>query len=386
MVDAILLGSSGMLPLSNRPLTSLYVACDQDKILVDCGEGTQIAAQRLGINLFNVSTILLTHLHADHILGLPGLLLTLMNDDRVKPLTIMGPVGTKKCLQALFSSITSLKFPVFIIELTAEEDFLELTSLRVEYFKVKHDCTCYGYSFVLTRPGYFNLEKAVTSGLPESVWGILQNGIELEWDGAVYTRQDLMGEDRKGVRITYVTDTLPVDVIQKHSRQADLLILEGMYSDKCSKRSNKKHLTMQDAAEIARDSEARLLCLTHFSPSCRNPYSTLPSLRKIFKNTVCGYAGFHVKLDVNGDAQFDNDVKRLYTGEKVLSSILSGVSNFIPVKSNQFFDIGDEVIVCEKCNNSKLSKMRLRATVTDVIVMSDNLKAVIIRPQLFGDV
>ncbi|MBR4311116.1 MAG: MBL fold metallo-hydrolase, partial [Akkermansia sp.] len=153
MIDVCLLGTGGTQPLVNRWLTSLMVRYKGHAVLIDCGEGTQIAAQEAGQTLKPVDKILITHLHADHISGLPGLLLTMGNMGRTEPLSIIGPVGTERTVNALRSIAPNLPFEVYVSELDSQEELMYFLDCDITAFAVNHGIPCYGYSITLPRCG-----------------------------------------------------------------------------------------------------------------------------------------------------------------------------------------------------------------------------------------
>lgn len=292
MIDVCLLGTGGMMPLPRRFLTSLMLRYNGSSILVDCGEATQISARRQGWSVCPIDLILITHFHADHISGLPGMLLAMGNAERKDPVTIVGPKGIEHVVRSLLVIAPRLPFEIKFIELNNElpEEVLELCGLRIKAFKVNHNMLCYGYSFELDRAGRFDAEAAKALGLPVNFWSHLQAGEEVEFEGKTYTSDMVMGPPRKGLKITYTTDTRPTDKIKEEASGADLFICEGMYGEEdeesFAKAREKKHMTMQEAAEIANAAQPKELWLTHYSPSMVNPKQYEDAIRAIFPRTV----------------------------------------------------------------------------------------------------
>lgn len=303
MIDISLLGTGGMMPLPYRWLTSLLVRVNGKCILTDCGEGTQIALKKAGWSPNPIDIILITHFHADHISGLPGLLLSIGNAERTQPLLIIGPKGLSKVVASLRIIAPELPFVVECLELTDKEQIIEFDEFRIEAFRVNHNVTCYGYSFVMDRAGKFDVEKAQALELDVKYWNCLQKGEIIKLDGKTYTPDMVMGPQRKGLRVTYCTDTRPTQAIIDHCKDADLCILEGMYGEpsELSKAKDKKHMTFFEAASIAREAQAKRLWLTHYSPSLNRPKDYIDATRKIFPNAVAAKDGQFLELTFEGE-------------------------------------------------------------------------------------
>ncbi len=287
MMDICLLGTGGMMPLPYRSLTSLLVRCKGKGYLIDCGEATQISIRRRGWSFHDIDTILITHFHADHISGLPGLLLAMGNAERQEPVLIVGPKGIQHVVHSLLVIAPRLPFPLEFHELDGNEDFT-VADMEISAFRLNHSMICYGYSLRLPRAGQFDPEAAKTLGLPVQYWHVLQKGETVTWEDNTYTPDQVMGPPRKGLKVTYATDTRPVDVIAEQAKDADLLICEGMYGepDGPEKAKDKKHMTMQEAAGLAKKADVPELWLTHFSPSMVNPLEFEEEIKKIFPRAV----------------------------------------------------------------------------------------------------
>ena len=290
MLDVCLLGTGGMMPLPYRALTSMMIRYNGSSILVDCGEGTQVAVKQQGWSFKPIDVILFTHFHADHISGLPGLLLTIGNAERKDPVLMVGPKRLERVVNSLRVIAPELPFEIQFKELTEEEEEFEVCGLRANAYRVNHNVTCYGYSFELDRAGKFDVERARAQEVPMQIWNTLQKGMTIELDGRLYTPDMVMGPDRKGLKVTYCTDTRPTPLITKHAAGSDLFICEGMYGepDKYEKAVSHKHMTMYEAAEIAKEAEVKQMWLTHYSPSLIKPMQYMGEGRKIFPAAVAG--------------------------------------------------------------------------------------------------
>ena len=298
MIDVCLLGTGGMMPLPYRYLTSLMTRIEGHQLLIDCGEGTQIAAKKAGWSTYPVDVICFTHYHADHISGLPGFLLSMGNADRTEPLTLIGPKGLERVVSALCVIAPELPFEIRFRELTEKRETIDLGFVTLEAFRVNHNITCYGYSLVLRRAGKFDADRAKELGLPVQFWGRLQKGETVEYEGAVYTSDMVMGAERRGIKLTYCTDTRPSSGVSAAAAGADLFICEGMYGEreKDKKAREYKHMTMYDAAKLAKDAGAGELWLTHYSPSMNRPGDYIDAVQEIFPQAVCGKDGMSTTL------------------------------------------------------------------------------------------
>jgi len=290
MLDICLLGTGGMMPLPYRWLTSLMTRYNGSNLLIDCGEGTQITLKIQGWSFKDIDQICFTHYHGDHISGLPGLLLTIGNSERKEPITLIGPKGLQRVVEGLRVIAPELPFDIHYIELLEEYQTIELNGYIIDAFRLNHKITCYGYSIQIPRSGKFDHEKAQSLGLPVQYWSKLQKGETVNYENKTYLPDCVMGEDRKGLKVTYCTDTRPVDNMVRAAYKSDLFICEGMYgeSTELTNAIAYKHMTFEEAATIAKEAEVEELWLTHFSPALVYPKEYLPVATHIFKNTKIG--------------------------------------------------------------------------------------------------
>lgn len=303
MLDICLLGTAGMMPQPNRWLTAMMARYNGSSLLIDCGEGTQIAMKEAGLSPNPIDTICFTHYHADHISGLPGLLLSMGNSDRIEPVTMIGPKGLEHVVNSLRVIAPELPFPLRFIELQEPEASFVINGYHIHAFRVQHNVTCYGYCIEIPRDGKFDVAAAQALPIPVQKWSVLQRGETVEWEGRTYTPDMVMGPPRKGIKVTYCTDTRPNERIVRLANRADLFICEGMYAepDKLSKAKQYKHMTFYEAAELARRAEVSQMWLTHFSPSLVGAKGYMKEVRKIFPEAYLGEDGMTVELDFQED-------------------------------------------------------------------------------------
>lgn len=300
MVNLTLLGCGGNVPLPNRFLSSLFMNFNGRKILVDCGEGTQVSMKMKGCGFKDIDLICITHTHGDHIIGLIGLLSTMGNSERKKPVTIVGPVGIKEAMDAIQVLIT-LPYKLNIIE-NPEGIFSLvdpiLSDLSIETIELEHSTECIGYNFYFARHPKFNIEKAQQNNVPRKYWNMLQKGMTIMDDDVNYTPDMVLGDDRKGIKISMITDTRPLDTIPEFIEDADLFICEAMYGDEMdiSKAIKNKHMLFREAASLAVRGNAKQLLLTHFSPSIEDPNVFENNAKSVFENTIIGYDRFSTQI------------------------------------------------------------------------------------------
>lgn len=290
MLDVCLLGCGGMMPLPYRWLTSLMTRFNGSSLLIDCGEGTQIAIKEKGWSFKPIDVICFTHYHGDHISGLPGLLLTMGNADRREPLTLIGPKGLERVVNALRVIAPELPFPIIYKEIEGAEQVFEMNGYRLKAFRVNHNVLCYGYTLEIDRAGKFDPERAREEGIPQMYWKHLQKGETVEYEGRTLTPDLVLGPPRKGLKLTYTTDTRPTNSIRENAKNSDLFICEGMYGEKekAAKAVEYKHMTFYEAAQLAKDAEVGELWLTHYSPSMPYAEEYMDEVRKIFPGAKAG--------------------------------------------------------------------------------------------------
>ena len=299
MLDVCLLGTAGMMPLPNRWLTSCLFRFNGEGLLIDCGEGTQVALREAGFSPNPISVICLTHYHADHVSGLPGFLLSMGNSDRTEPVTIVGPRGLERVVNSLRVIAPELPFEIIFHELKNDDEHFEIKGYHIHAFKVNHNVLCYGYSVEIPRKGRFDVETAKKLGLPVTLWNPLQKGNTVEFEGNTYTPDMVMGIARKGLKVTYCTDTRPTKTLVDAAADSNLLICEGMYAeeDKLAKARQNKHMTFYEAAQVAKDANVNELWLTHFSPSLTGHKRYMKSVCDIFPQAHLGEDGKFIELD-----------------------------------------------------------------------------------------
>ena len=303
MLDLCLLGTGGMMPLPGRWLTALMTRYNGSSLLIDCGEGTQVSIRMKGWSVHSIDTICFTHFHGDHISGLPGLLLSMGNSDRTEPVTLIGPRGLEKIVNSLRVIAPELPFELKFIELEENVQTININGYKLTAYKVNHNVVCYGYTIDIERKGKFMVEKAMEMNIPQRFWSKLQNG-EIIVDGNVeYTPDMVLGQQRKGIKLVYCTDTRPTKEIMNQAQNADLFICEGMYGepDKLDKAKEHKHMTFYEAANIAKEANVNQLWLTHYSPSLAKPDMYVEDVRKIFPNTIITKDRRSVELDFQKD-------------------------------------------------------------------------------------
>ncbi len=281
------------MPLPNRWLTALMARFNGSSLLIDCGEGTQVAIKEKGWSFKPIDTICFTHYHGDHISGLPGLLLTMGNAERTEPLTLIGPKGLERVVNALRVIAPELPFPLEFREITEAEQEFDIHGYRIRAFRVQHNVVCYGYTIEIPRQGKFDPDRARRQEIPQKYWNPLQKG-ETITDGArTFTPDMVLGAPRRGIKVTYTTDTRPTRSIVEHAAGSDLFICEGMYGEeeKAAKAKEYKHMTFQEAARMAADANVGELWLTHYSPSLVYPEEYMHEISQIFARAYPGKDG-----------------------------------------------------------------------------------------------
>lgn len=291
MLDICLLGTGGMLPLPDRYLTSLLTRYNGRKLLIDCGEGTQVTLRMLGWGYKTIDIICFTHYHGDHVTGLPGLLLTIGNAGRKEPLTIIGPPGLKKIVEGLTIVCRDIAFELILLELPYEAQTLQIGEFWINVLPVPHNVKCFAYTIEHKRQPKFIVEKAKDNNVPQRYWKRLQQGQTIVEGEEVYTPDMVLGDERKGLKVSYCTDCRPIRELEDFIKEADLFVCEAMYieDEYLDQVKKHKHMLASEAAELAKNSGVKALWLTHFSPALVAAYINIESVKKIFQNTVAGY-------------------------------------------------------------------------------------------------
>ncbi len=297
MLDVTLLGCGGMLPMKNRWLTSCLISCQGHSILIDCGEGTQIALKCAAKKCTPVDLICITHFHADHISGLPGFLLSMGNEGRTEPVTIVGPRGIGRIVRSLCVIAPNLPFEVNVMEIDKPAPF-DSGMIRITPFEVRHKIRCFGYSAELLRKGRFIPEKAKANNVPMCIWSTLQKDGIAEYEGRRFTYEDVSEGSRKGIKLTYCTDSRPTENIEVNAKDSDLFICEGLYyeQEKSERAVTTGHMLYSEAALLAKKAGVKRLWLTHFSPAVNEPELGIDVARAIFPDAECGCDGKNIDI------------------------------------------------------------------------------------------
>jgi ribonuclease Z len=288
-----------MMPLPGRWLSCALVRCGSSLTLLDCGEGTQVPWKALGWGFRQLGAICLTHMHADHVLGLPGVLFMVAHAGRTEPLDIYGPPGTSYVIEGLRRVVPDLPFPVRIHELKSGEQFDLPGELHASCAAAAHGIPCLAYRIELGRKPEFLPERAQALGLPLHFWSRLQHGENIEYNGQTVTPASVLGPPRRGIALAFITDTRPTQALGEFARDVDLLICESMYDDPEDlplARAN-AHMLAQESAGIAAAAGAHALILTHFSPKINDPTRVEKAAQRVFANTRAARDGLVVTLD-----------------------------------------------------------------------------------------
>ena len=290
MLDVCLLGCGGMLPLPKRFLTSLLIRHGGKSILIDCGESTQVALHLCGWSVKQIDHILITHFHGDHVVGLPGLLMTMGNNGRTEPVHIWGNPGLQRILDGLLVVCSQLPFEVVCHDITETDYQLMAGSLQVQALPVEHRVPCVAYSLVLPRAGKFDAARAKARNIPLQYWAPLQKGQTVTDGDTIYYPEDVLGAPRRGLKLTYATDCRPSEALTNLAQNSDLFVAEGLYGDeeKQPGAAEKGHMVYSEAATMARNAKVGQLWLTHYSPAMLEPEEHLSVAQNIFANSRCG--------------------------------------------------------------------------------------------------
>ncbi len=298
MIDICMLGTCGMMPLPGRWLSSALLRCGSTLTLFDCGEGTQIPWKSLGWGFRQLGAICFSHMHADHVAGLPGVLFMVAHAGRTEALDIYGPPGTTYVVEGLRRIAADLPFPVQIHEMRGGEQFVLPGGLLGSCAAAQHGIHCLAYRVRLERRPAFQVEQARALGLPVQLWSRLQHGETLAYNGRVITPQQVLGAARRGISLAYITDTRPTQALSEFAHDVDLLICESMYDDPADlplARAN-AHMLASEAAGLAKTAHARELLLTHFSPKINDTSGLEKMARQVFTRTRAARDGMVVTL------------------------------------------------------------------------------------------
>jgi len=288
-----------MMPMPGRWLSCALIRNGSSLVLVDCGEGTQVPWKALGWGFRQLGAICLTHMHADHVAGLPGVLFMVAHAGRTETLDIYGPMGTGYVIEGLRRIVPELPFPVEIHELKSGDQFSPAGGLRGSCAAASHGVPCLAYRFELGRNPAFLPEKAQELGLPVQLWSRLQHGESLEFNGRMITPGEVLGPPRRGIALAFITDTRPTKQLSTFARDVDLLICESMYDNTEDLPLAKAHAHMlaEEAAGMAQAAGAHSLLLTHFSPKITDPSGPEKVARRVFANTRAARDGMVVTLE-----------------------------------------------------------------------------------------
>lgn len=270
-MEAFVLGCGGMMPLPYRHLTSVLLRREGQLFLFDGGEGTQVSLRRLNLKWKKINAIFVSHTHADHVTGLPGILMLSSQVDRDEPLYIFGPPKIKEYIETSRQVLDMyINYPIIVKEITEPGVVYEGEDFYVRAFPLEHTKTCVGYTLEeIDRPGEFNPEEAKRLNVPcGPLWGKLQHGEKvLNTEGIEVSPEQVVGKPRSGRKFSFVTDTMYLPTIANEVKGSDLLICEGMFADDCEDQAKeKKHMTARQAAVIARDSNSKRMAMIHYSP------------------------------------------------------------------------------------------------------------------------
>jgi ribonuclease Z len=271
-LEAFILGCGGMMPLPNRHLTSVLLRREGELFLFDCGEGTQVSLRRLNLRWKKISVIFISHTHADHVTGIPGLLMLSSQVDRDDPLYIIGPPRIAEYIETSRRVLDMyINYEIIVKEITAPGIVYKGDGFHVRCFPLSHTKPCYGYAMEEDmRPGEFHPQKAQDLNIPMGkLWGKLQKGEVIQTpDGREIRPEQVVGTARQGRKFSFVTDSLALPEISTHVIGSDLFVCEGMFAqDLAEDAHDKKHMTSAEAAKIAASSQGvKKLALIHYSP------------------------------------------------------------------------------------------------------------------------
>ena len=293
-LEAFVLGCGGMMPLPQRALTSVLLRREGELFLFDGGEGTQVSIRRLNLRWKKITAIFVSHMHADHVTGLPGILMLSSQVDRAEPLYIFGPPRIAEYIEQSRRVLDMyINYEIIVKEISSPGVVWQGEGFTVRAFQLRHTKNCFGYAMEEEeRPGAFHPEKALELGVPRGpLWSTLQGGEDVSLpDGRVVHPGDVMGEKRSGRKFSYVTDSLYFPEIAPEVKGSDLLVCEGMFEHSLEESAvEKKHMTAVQAARLARDAGGvKKLALIHYSPryTDRELKRLLDEAQAVFPDTV----------------------------------------------------------------------------------------------------
>ncbi|GHV81693.1 ribonuclease Z [Spirochaetia bacterium] len=270
-LEAFILGCGGMMPLPNRHLTSALLRREGELFLFDCGEGTQVSLKRLNLRWKKISAIFISHTHADHVTGLPGLLMLSSQVDRDDPLYIYGPPRIAEYIESSRRVLDMyINYEIVVREISEGGVIYEGDGFHIRAFPLRHTKPCFGYTMEEdTRPGEFHPDKAAALGVPMGpLWSRLQRGETVQAaDGTEVRPDQVLGETRSGRKFSFVTDTLAFPGISDEVAGSDFFICEGMFERELEEDAReKKHMTAEQAARLALAAQVKKLALIHYSP------------------------------------------------------------------------------------------------------------------------
>jgi ribonuclease Z len=294
VIDLCLLGNGGMMPLPDRPLSATLIRSGSETILFDCGENTQVNWRRSGFAYRTTSTILLSHLHADHVAGLPGVLFQIAHSGRTEPVTIYGPEHTYEIAGHLTAIVGRLPYELRVVELPGGESLEIPAGFTLSTLSLQHRIPCLGYRLDLPRAPRFDPERATALGVPISDWSRLQQGETVN----DVTPNQVLGPRRRGLRVALITDTSLFDGLLQFVSDSDILVCESMYADDADadRARERGHLTARQSARLAAEANVRHLWLTHFSPSVENLDAISTFAHQEFPTAITGTPGLAMTL------------------------------------------------------------------------------------------
>jgi ribonuclease Z len=302
-LELFVLGSGGMMPLPGRALTSVLLRREGELFLFDCGEGTQVSLRRLNLRWKKITAIFISHTHADHVTGLPGILMLSSQVDREEPLYIYGPPRIREFVEAMRRTLDMyINYEIVVRELDGGGEAFAGDGYRIAAHPLVHTKPCLAWCLEEgERPGIFHPEKAEALGVPRGpMWSILQDGSPVSLaDGRTVQPREVLGERRRGRKFCFATDTVAAPGLAEFARGSDLFVCEGMFDEEHAETAaEKRHLTAGQAARIAREAGVHRLGLIHYSPryADRELKRLLADAKEIFPETFLCRDLQHVNL------------------------------------------------------------------------------------------